>query len=1191
MKDIIRQGQWGLIASALLATAGTAAGFVPFVAVYWIAESAVGGALTRDILQENALIALAGVLAKVLLTIGASAFSHRAAYQILYKIRVALIARLNQVPLGFFAGQSLASLKKTINEDVEQVEEALAHAVPDVVSAVSVPVVVAGFLLFIDWRLALAALVMYPILVMIYPLSFKMAKNEMGDYFAGLLGLRAAAIEFFQGMKVIRTYLGGERAFEKLEKAIDFMADATWRMSTAAAVPAAFMMVGLRANVLVLLPVGSFLYLSGEVSANAVVLFLLLGMGVNASVYKLLYTAGSFSMRMKQAGANIQSVLTAQPLPEPDQPRIPDRFDITFKGVSFSYEGNGGIQNISFAAPSNGVTAIVGPSGGGKTTIARLIGRFWDVEQGAIEIGGVDLREMNSRDLVGNVSFILQDAWLQNDTIRENIRAGRPDASDDEVTDAAARACVLEFAEHLVDGLDSPVGEGGKLLSGGQRQRVAIARAILRAAPIVVMDEGTSALDPDNEEQVLTALSELAKGRTVIAIAHRLNTIRNADNILYLEEGALVAQGRHDELKDKCPAYATLCDKYEAAGGWVLENDEVATDLLDAARLRRPAASVNNDTAVADGALPLYKSAIRQALALTGKHKKTLLGKAVPLLILEAMTMGAPVVATLLVLLDINAGTLTQEKVLYYSGMVVAFFAIQIIANIVSSRVLWRVQTGVVASLQERLARHLRRVPLGVLGERDTGMLEALMTQHTTELNYVTPTTQLVRSIIAPCISMTFMFLLDWRLALAVLSTIPVFLLVLSWSDRISRKTTSEMFASREVLNGRIIEFLQGIQTLRSLGIRDGEGVGDGAFNQVLARHRDISLATVTRVAPAVAAGLSILDLGFCAIMVVGGLLTISGSLTLPIYLVFLVIGLVFYGPIGDVIELVFYRRQQERSIARISDLLTLPILPEPAQPQRPASPHVAFENVSFSYGETVALEGASLNVKAGSLCAFVGPSGSGKSTALNLLARFWDVDTGAIKIGDVDLRSLAAEDRADLFAIVFQDTFLFNDTIAANLCMGRADITEEEMVAASKAAKCHDFVMALEDGYESVVGDGGANLSGGQRQRLAIARAILKDAPIVLLDEATASIDPENEYDIRLALASLCRGRTVIVVAHRLSSVTEADQIVVFDQGAIVGSGRHEALLEDCATYKRLWTAQTGQTSTLAVRRDQVAV
>ena len=174
---------------------------------------------------------------------------------------------------------------------------------------------------------------------------------------------------------------------------------------------------------------------------------------------------------------------------------------------------------------------------------------------------------------------------------------------------------------------------------------------------------------------------------------------------------------------------------------------------------------------------------------------------------------------------------------------------------------------------------------------------------------------------------------------------------------------------------------------------------------------------------------------------------------------------------------------------------------------------------------------------------------------------------------------------------IVFQDTFLFNDTIAANLCMGRSDITEDEMTAAAKAAKCHDFISALEKGYESFVGDGGANLSGGQRQRLAIARAILKDAPIVLLDEATASIDPENEYEIRLALASLCRGRTVIVVAHRLSSVTKVDQIVVFDQGKIAGSGDHETLLQECATYKRLWSTQTGQSSTLSVRRGPVAV
>ena len=895
MKDIIRQRQWGLVLSAILATAGTAAGFVPFLAVYWIAESAVGGSLTRDILQENCLVALAGVLVKVLLTIGASAFSHRAAYHILYDIRGALIARLNQVPLGFFAGQSLASLKKTINEDVEQVEEALAHAVPDVVSALSVPIVVAGFLLLLDWRLALAALVMYPILAMIYPLSFKMAQNEMQDYFTGLLRLRAAVIEFFQGMKVIRTYLGGERTFKKLEQAIDFMADATWRMSATAAVPSAFMMVGLRANVLVLLPVGSLLYLSGEVSVNAVILFFLLGMGVNASIYKLLYTAGSFSMRMKQAGANIQSVLTASLLPNPEHPRKPDSFDITFNDVSFSYEGNGGIRNISFTAPRNCVTAIVGPSGGGKTTIARLIGRFWDVERGAIEIGGVDLRDMNSLDLVGNLSFILQDAWLQNDTIRENIRAGRPDASDAEVAEAALRACVLEFAQDLPNGLDSHVGEGGKLLSGGQRQRVAIARAILRAAPIVVMDEGTSALDPDNEEQVLTALSALAKGRTVIAIAHRLNTIQNADNILYLEDGALVAQGKHEDLTGKCPAYASLCDKYEAAGGWVLETGKTAADLRVAARRRRLINVANNDEAITEGALPQYKSAIRQALALTGRHKKTLLGKAVPLLILEAMTMGAPVVATLLVLLDINAGTLTQEKVLYYSGMVGGLLChtgrcqhyCQSCTLACPDRCCSLSSAASCSTSPPCAFGRFWRTRHGHAGSVDDPAHDRTQLRHADHATRSFRHCALYQHDIDVFAGLAFGArgsIHHSGIPLGVVLERPYF----------AQDDPKKCLPLARFSTGGSLNSFRGYRRCVLSAFAMVKARGTVHSIRFSPAHRDISLATVTRVTPAVAIGLSILDLGFCAIMLVGGLLTISGSLTLPLYLVFLVIGLVF---------------------------------------------------------------------------------------------------------------------------------------------------------------------------------------------------------------------------------------------------------------------------------------------------------
>ena len=1174
MRDFVRASRRALAASGLLAIAGTAAGLVPFLSVYWIAEAAIDGALTADSLTLPIAASFLAILAKVVLNMAASALSHRAAYQVLYLLRCALIEKLSQVSLGFFALRSVGALKKTINEDVEELEEALAHAIPDAASAIAVPLAVGVFLAFVDWRLALAALALFPLLVMIYPLSLIMAKAEMDGYHSALAALRAATIEFLQGMKVIRAFLGAQGAVDKFDAAVDGMADASWRMATAAVVPSALMMVGLRANVLALLPIGGFLFLAGEVSANAFVLFLLLGMGVNASVYKLLYTAGSFAMRMATAGKKIQEILGAEPLPQPRNPKRPAGHDLAFQNVSFTYgetEPERGLRDVTFSAPEGSFTAVVGPSGGGKTTLARLIGRFWDVDQGAVRLGGVDLRDMESSVLTGGISFILQDAWLLNTSIRENIRSGRPEADDAAVVEAARKARVLDFTEELEGGLDAGVGEGGRQLSGGQRQRVAIARAILRAAPVVVMDEATSALDPDNEAQVLEALRELAEGRTVVAIAHRLDTIRSADNILFMQDGRLEDQGPHEELLERCEAYARLYESYSAAGNWRLEKTDADVELL------APPAAVGAETDQAPGAEATISprgGALGLFLKLAGPMRGLLLKRAVPLLVLEALLMGAPVVATLLALLDVTGGTLTAERVWSYTGLVAAFFAAQVIAYIFAHRALWKVQSGAASALQHRLGRQLRQVPLGELESRDTGVLETLITQHTTGLNFVMPTTQMVRAVIAPAVSLAFMFFLDWRLALAAVASLPAFLAAVALGSRISRQVWVDMFASREALSARVIEYLQGIATLRSLGLDGGKRE---ALNKAVRDHRDVSLATVTRISPVMTLGLSVLDLGFCAVLLAGGVLTVQGAMAFPIYLIFMVIGLVFYGPIADAFELALYRHQQERSMARISDVLQLNLLPEPSAPKSPKGIAIEFDGVSFAYRSRKVLEGIDLVLPAGGLYAFVGPSGSGKTTALNLLARFWDVGQGAIRIGGADLRELARAERNGLFAVVFQDTFLFNDSIAANLRLARPGVTDEDVIAAAKAACCHDFIMALDEGYDTEVGDAGGRLSGGQRQRLAIARAILKNAPIVLLDEATASIDPENEHEIRTAMGSLCAGRTVIVVAHRLSSIVQADQIAVFDRGGLAGLGTHQQLLEGCATYRKLWRAQCG--------------
>lgn len=1171
MKHLLLPHRPALILSALLSIVGTACGLVPYLVVYAVAIEASGGTLSTASVLVWAGIAFAAIVGKVGLNTLANTLSHRTAYQFLYELRVLLVEKLDRVPLGLFSTKTTADLKKTINEDVEQIEEAIAHAIPDVATALAVPFVSAALLAVVDWRLALLALAMFPLIVVIYPLALAATRRLGAEYSSALVALHAATLEYIQGMRVIRAFLATGAVPSRFATAVDRMAVATYRLSEAALAPGALLTIGLRANILVLLPAGGLLWIDGSVSTPTLVLFLLMGLGMNAPAQKLIITAGTFAMRMSTAGKAIAAILETPDLPVPASPQRPEGYAVSFRDVSFRYgeEESGGVSGVSFDVPVGTVTAIVGPSGAGKTTLARLLCRFHDVSTGAITLGGVDLRAMAPQDLLASISFILQDAWLFTGTIRDNIRAGRPEASDADVAEAARRARVDLFAATLPQGLDSPVGEGGRGLSGGQRQRVAIARALLRAAPVVVLDEATSALDPENEAEVMEALRELATGRTVIAIAHRLNTVRSADQILYMEGGRVVDSGPHAALLTRCPAYARLCDRFDADEGWTLhggmEAEAVSVpEALPAAPVPPAAAASGDDDRLIGG-----RNGLAIFLSLLGPMRSVLLTRALPLLFLEGLFMGAPVLATVATLLDGMAGTLTAASVWLYTGLVLASFGMQGLFNVLAHRVLWRIQTTAAPRLQHRIGNHLRRVPLGVLTGRETGALETLITRHVTELNMVLPPAQMMRAVVAPLVSLAVLVAVDWRLALAVVATIPAFLLVVSLSDRLYRAIWSDLLASREDLSARLIDHLQGVATLRAFGMG---GLRHRALAVALDRHRQVSLATVLRLSPTMAVGVSILDLGFCAILLAGGLLTAAGSLSLPLFLLVLVVGLVFYGPIIDAFDLVAARRQQDQTIQRISEVLSLPVLPEPVAPALPPGLDITFDHVGFSWtGDGAALRDVSLNLAAGRLHAFVGPSGSGKTTALTLLARFQDVDQGAIRIGGVDLRALEEKTRAGLFSIVFQDTFLFDDTVAGNLRVARPGITDAEMIAAATAARCHDFILALPEGYDTRVGEGGGRLSGGERQRLAIARAILKGAPVVLLDEATASVDPETSHEIRAALASLCAGKTVVVVAHRLSSVRHADQIVVFDQGRIAGSGRYEDLLRDCATFRRL--------------------
>ncbi len=1169
--DVARKRMWALALAAGLATLSAGLGLVPYVLVYLISVHLFfrpPAEADASYVWLLAGLSVAAIGLKALAFGFAERVSHVAAYDILYELRMELAKKLSELPLGYFGNRTIGELKKVIHEDTEQIEEGLAHAIPDITSAVATPLLTAIVLFYVDWRMALATVAMLPLLVGLYGYILNRSKGHMSAYQRMMASLNSVVVQYVQGMKVIKAFARTDNSFEEYRKVVEEASRIYEEAHTRTRAPFAVFYVGLRANVLVILPVGVALYLAGTLTLPTLVLFLILGMGFNQPLFKLMMTAGMTWWKISGSTRKIAEVLAEEPLPEPANPREPEGHDLEFRNVSFGYNEKRVLREVSFRAPEGTVTALVGPSGAGKTTVARLIPRFWDADEGEVLLGGVDVREMSSGDLMQRVAFVFQDVFLFDDSVYENIRVGNPGATGEEVLDAARRARVDEFARELPEGYDTRVGENGSRLSGGQRQRISIARAILKDAPLVVLDEATAFVDPENEALIQEAIGSLTEEKTLVVVAHRLSTITGADQILLVEDGRISARGTHEELLERSETYRTLWNAHEEA-------QERATADVRAERAEVPKVRAYVEQKPAELPENPYRSLegesfVGMVLRLAGRHRRDYVRRALPLQFLEGVVFSAPVVLVFLTLLELFRDEVSLGRVYGYVGGILLSFALLALFNYLATGVLYKVDGGAKNDLRLYIGEHLRRLPLGYFTRRDTGRINALVTNDVMQLDYVTSTAQFVRAVVSPALTLVVLLLIDWRMALATFAGVPLFLLVLWWGDGVFKKVWREQTVARTEANSRMIEYIRGIPVVRAFNLG---GERSERFERAMDRYRRASADTQTKLTPVIVGGITVLELGFAAILVVGSALFLAGTLELSIFLLFLVLGLVFYAPIHDAGELMGYRRMVQNSMRKVTELLDTPLLPEPETDHPPQHHSIAFENVSFSYEDERVLKDVSFGIPEKNLTALVGPSGSGKTTVTYLIARFWDVDEGAVRVGGGDVRDMKTDTLMSNITMVFQDVYLFGDTIVNNIRFGNLDATEKEVVAAARAARCHEFIMQLPRGYDTPVGEGGSTLSGGEKQRISIARALLKDAPIVLLDEATASIDPENERLIQDALNALVAEKTLVVIAHRLSTVRAADNIVCLEDGRVVQQGTHEQLIGQNGLYRRFWT------------------
>lgn len=556
-------------------------GVLPFVLAYQVISPLIMGETVGSGYVSSRVI---GVL--VCLVLQAFLYgwglnvSHKAAYNTLLRLRTALQKRFESLPLGFIQDKGTGTIKKLFVDDVDSLEVLLAHSLPEGIANLMIPLAIYVAMFFIDWKLAFLSLASIPVSFAAMMIMYSVGMKKMGPYYMAGQKMNNTIIEYINGMEVVKVFNKDAESYERFRRDIANYRDCTLEWYKAAWPWMAVYSSLLPCTVILTLPVGAWFVLSGFSTLPDLILVLCLSLSIGMPLLKSL----GFLPTMPQLNYKIsalEQVLETAPLKQTEDAFHGKNLDICFDHITFGYEkaqpGPDGkpmvtmdevISDVSFTVKAGQKTALVGESGSGKSTLAKLLIHYYDPQQGSISIGGQKITEMSLEALNSLISYVAQDQYLFNTSLLENIRMGRPDATDEEVLEAAKKAQCLEFLEKLPQGIRSMAGDAGKMLSGGQRQRISLARAILKNAPVIVLDEATAYADPENEEKMEAAIAELVKGKTLFVIAHKLPAIMNADQICVIEHGKLAATGTHKELLQTCGEYQKLWKAAQGSAEW-----------------------------------------------------------------------------------------------------------------------------------------------------------------------------------------------------------------------------------------------------------------------------------------------------------------------------------------------------------------------------------------------------------------------------------------------------------------------------------------------------------------------------------------------------------------------------------------------------------------------------------------------
>ena len=1134
----------------------------------WIAPAACAGAM---------------VLLRALFDHLRTVQANRSSADVQKALRARLYDRIVALGPAWFANQRTGGVMLTVVDGVEQLQTFFGQYLPQVVIAAAAPFAIFAVIAFWDVPTALVFLaaalfaLFGPMAVHMLDRRASLARtrslNEFGEEF----------LDAVQGLPTLKSYGQGKAWGERLAARARKLSDSTFWVLSVSLLTRGISDLGVALGAALALTVGAWRVAAGDMSVEALLIVLMAG----TEIFRPLRDLRSVlhrGMLGQSAAASIHALMDAWPLTAAPDAQVvagaPTRLEptIEFDGVSFSYSPQRPAhQGLSLRIAAGERVGIVGPSGAGKSTIVRLLLRECVPQAGTIRVGGLDVNRLDTQTLLSHMALVSQDITLFHGTIDDNLRLGRPDATHEQVRAAARAANIDDFIMALPQGYATAIGERGLQLSGGQRQRVAIARALLRDAPILILDEALSSVDTENEALIQQALDRLMAGRTTLILAHRLASVIGADRCLVLDQGRVVEQGPHAELMRQQGLYHRLMHEQAV-------NSFSGAAASAAVPVASPRAAGDGDGDAGQGAALRsldtdaaqvgWYATLATLLSVVRPWRGTLIATILLGVARVAAFIGVGVLSALVVA-AIRDDRATSALVV---GLLVAA-PLAALFHWLESWLAHAMAYQLLADMRVKLYDKLERLAPAYLLQRRSGDLVALATHDVEMVEYFYAHTiaPAIVSVLVPLTVLCFLAVYSWPVALALLPFL-AYALVSPINGR--RKIDALGDRARHALGEMSAHTADTIQGLADLTAFQATGRRRVQFLEIADQCRARRLDMLADLSRQTAWFEVAMGLGGLAVAAVGALQVAAGALSAGMLPLLVLIALATFLPVSEISQV---SRQLADTIAATRRLHVVNNEPEPVAdgplppPEASHGLSLAFERVSFAYpGKPQdTLRDLSFVVPAGATVAVVGASGAGKSTVASLMLRFWDPRQGTVKLDGVDVRQLRLDGLRERVALVTQDTYLFNDTLEGNIRLARPDASREELALALQQAALSAFVQTLPEGLATRVGERGMQLSGGQRQRISIARAFLKNAPVLILDEATSHLDTLSEAQVRGALDVLMRHRTTLVVAHRLSTIRDADLILVLENGALAEAGTHEQLLRRQGVYAKLASHQ----------------